>query len=61
MKFMLKSTLKNKDIRHPINLNWQLYRQQRIKCAKTAKKNMKEYTSKITSNGIITIKTFQKP
>lgn len=61
MKFMLKSTLKNKDIRHPTNLNWQLYRQQRIKCAKTTKKNMKEYTSKITSNGIITIKTFQKP
>ena len=53
-----RSRLKNKQNKHPTNENRINYKKQRNKCVSLRKKAMKSYFKTITSNGMMSNKTF---
>ena len=55
-----RSTLRNRFLKNPDEINSKLYKLQRNKCVSIRRKSIQHYFSSITSNGIITNKNFWK-
>ena len=55
-----RSRFRNIFLKNPDKINSKLYKQQRNKCASMRRKSIQHYFSNITSNGIITNKSFSK-